>query len=70
MAVLKDIESRDPLSEISEQEKELLWTFRSLVFLSILTKPVPVGMDPNSSLWRGSESYVETRIHILKGTVA
>jgi hypothetical protein len=28
VAVLKDIESRDPLSEISEQEKELLWTFR------------------------------------------
>jgi hypothetical protein len=42
VAVLKDIESRDPLSEISEQEKELLWTFRSLGFFSILTKPVPV----------------------------
>jgi len=28
VAVLKDIESRDPLSEISEQEKELLWTYR------------------------------------------
>jgi hypothetical protein len=39
VAVLKDIESRDPLSEISEQEKELLWTFR---FLRSLTDPVPV----------------------------
>jgi hypothetical protein len=39
VAVLKDIESRDPLSEISEQEKELLWTFR---FFINLTKPLPV----------------------------
>jgi len=28
-AALKDIELRDPLSEISEQEKVLLWTYRS-----------------------------------------
>lgn len=29
VAVLKDIETKDPLSEISEQDKELLWTFRN-----------------------------------------
>jgi len=28
MAMLRDIEKRDPLSEISEQEKELLWRLR------------------------------------------
>ena len=30
LALLKDIEKRDPLSEISEQEKELLWKHRHL----------------------------------------
>ena len=30
LALLLDIEKRDPLSEISEQEKELLWKFRNL----------------------------------------
>ena len=29
-ALLRDIEKRDPLSEISEQEKELLWKYRHL----------------------------------------
>ena len=28
LALLRDIEKRDPLSEISEQEKELLWKHR------------------------------------------
>ena len=28
IALLADIEKRDPLSEISEQEKELLWRLR------------------------------------------
>ena len=28
LALLRDIEKRDPLSEISEQEKELLWRYR------------------------------------------
>ena len=30
IALLADIEKRDPLSEISEQEKELLWKYRLL----------------------------------------
>ena len=30
LALLRDIEKRDPLSEISEQEKELLWKYRLL----------------------------------------
>ena len=30
VALLKDINKRDPLSEISEQEKELLWKYRHL----------------------------------------
>ena len=28
LALLKDIKLRDPLSEISEQEKELMWRLR------------------------------------------
>ena len=28
LTLLRDIEKRDPLSEISEQEKELLWKYR------------------------------------------
>ncbi len=56
MAVLKDIESRDPLSEISEQEKELLWTFRSVGFFGSLSKPVWIhihhcGADPEPIFW-------------------
>jgi hypothetical protein len=45
VAVLKDIESRDPLSEISEQEKELLWTFRSLGFLKELSHEKKLAFD-------------------------